>query len=135
NHADQLVWQTEKLLSEQGDKVNEDEKKKINDSLSALKSALGNESTPTEEIREKHDELIKASQEFAQRIYAAAQAEGMSDAGADSSTSDFAGPDASDDVAEAEVVEDEPETSNDVPEEPSTSSESEDSVDENKESE
>ena len=105
NNADQLVWQTEKLLEEQGEKVNDEEKSKINESLKALKDVLANESSPVEDIKTKHDELIKASQEFAQRIYAAAQAEGMSDVDADN-VGDFSGPESSDDVAEAEVVDD-----------------------------
>lgn len=112
NNADQLVWQTEKMLADQGEKVNEEEKTKINDALKALKEVLGNESSSVEDIRTKHDELIKTSQEFAQRIYAAAQAEGMSDPDADN-VGDFSTPETHDDVAEAEVVEESEETSDD----------------------
>ncbi|HQZ14499.1 MAG TPA: molecular chaperone DnaK [Acidimicrobiia bacterium] len=103
NNADQLVWQTEKLLSEQGEKVTDEEKSNINESLKALKEALGNETTPIDDIKSKHDALIKTSQEFAQRIYAAAQSEGMGDAG-ENASGDFSGPQADEDVAEAEVV-------------------------------
>jgi molecular chaperone DnaK len=103
NNADQLVWQTEKLLSEQGDNVTDEEKGKINDSLKALKEVLGDESSSSDEIKAKHEDLIKASQEFAQRIYAAAQAQGMGDDNA-SASSDFG--DVPEDVTEAEVVED-----------------------------
>jgi len=106
NNADQLVWQTEKLLGEQGDKVNDEEKSSINEALKSLKEALGSESTPVDEIKTKHDELIKASQDFAQRIYAAAQAEGMGDDGAQGA-GDFSGPEVDEDVAEAEVVDEE----------------------------
>ncbi len=105
NNADQLVWQTEKLLAEQGEQVNDEEKGKINDALRALKEVLTNQAAQSEEIREKHDELIKASQEFAQRIYAASQSEAMGDQ-IDSDVGDFSNPHNTDDVAEAEVVED-----------------------------
>lgn len=106
NNADQLVWQTEKLLVDQGDQVNDDEKTNINAALASLKEVLANQSAKSEEIREKHDELIKVSQEFAQRIYAASQAQGMGDQ-VDDNVGDFSGPENSDDVAEAEVVDDE----------------------------
>lgn len=108
NNAEQLVWQTEKLLEEQGEKVKQEEKTKISDALEVLKTLLGNESSTKDEISQKHDELVKASQEFAQRIYAAAQAEGMSDNGSASNEGDFSGPvsEDTDDVAEAEVIDD-----------------------------
>ncbi|MFN8016310.1 MAG: molecular chaperone DnaK [Acidimicrobiia bacterium] len=112
NNADQLIWQTEKLLNEQGDKVNEEEKAKINDALKALKDVVANESSSLEEIKNKHDELIKASQEFAQRIYAAAQAEGMGDQAGDDSVGDFSKPE-NEDVAEAEVIDEETHESTD----------------------
>lgn len=102
NNADQLVWQTEKLLADQGEKVNDEEKKNINDALSSLKEVLSNEKSSSEEIKEKHDALIKTSQEFAQRIYAAAQASG--DEPIDTSASDFGS--VPEDVTEAEVVDD-----------------------------
>ena len=41
NNADTLVFQTEKLLKDQGDKVQPDEKEKIEAALKALKDALG----------------------------------------------------------------------------------------------
>lgn len=102
NNADQLVWQTEKLLADQGEKVIDEEKKNINDALSSLKEVLSNEKSSSEEIKEKHDALIKTSQEFAQRIYAAAQASG--DEPIDTSASDFGS--VPEDVTEAEVVDD-----------------------------
>ncbi len=103
NNADQLVWQTEKLLNEQGENVSDEEKEKINDALKALKEVLADEGASKEDIQKKNDDLIKASQEFAQRIYAAAQAEGP---GSDShESSDFGA--VPEDVTEAEVVEEE----------------------------
>ena len=109
NNADQLVWQTEKLLSEQGDTVNDVEKESINAALKGLKEVLEKADATSEEIKMKHEELMQSSQEFTQRIYAAAQAAGASNAaagGTDNATE--AADHASDDVAEAEVVEDEP---------------------------
>ncbi len=109
NNAEQLVWQTEKLLSEQGDTVNDAEKESINAALKGLKEVLEKAGATSEEIKMKHEELMQSSQEFAQRIYAAAQAAGASNAAATGSDNVAEATDqSSDDVAEAEVVEDEP---------------------------
>jgi molecular chaperone DnaK len=105
NNADNLVFQTEKLLKEQGDKVQPAEREKIEGSLKALKDALAG--TDIDAVKRGHEELINASQEFAQRLYSAAQqnaaagAEGAADSAAGASTPD------DDEVAEAEIV-DEP---------------------------
>jgi molecular chaperone DnaK len=102
NNADSLAFQTEKLLKDQGDKVSDDEKTKINDALKALKDALAG--TDIEAVKSAHEALIAASQEFAQRIYAAAQSTAAADGAANepgaSAPSD-------DEVADAEIVDDE----------------------------
>ena len=98
NNADALVYQTEKLLAEQADKVSDDDKAKIDAALGELKTAL--EGEDTDAVKAKHEALIQASQEFAQRLYQSAQqqAAGGDDGGAaDSSASD-------DEVADAEIV-------------------------------
>ncbi|MEO6468745.1 MAG: molecular chaperone DnaK [Acidimicrobiia bacterium] len=110
NNADNLVFQTEKLLKDSGDKVEPAEKEKIEAELASLKEALAG--TDVDAVRTAHEALIAASQEFAQRLYAAAAADNSSasTAGADSPKGD-GGPayEAADDdeVAEAEIV-DEP---------------------------
>jgi molecular chaperone DnaK len=99
NTADSLVFQTEKLLKEQGEKVSADERTKIDDALKSLKDALAGADIGA--VRSAHEALIAASQEFAQRIYAAAQSTTADDApGAGSAPSD-------DEVADAEIVDDE----------------------------
>ena len=96
NNADSLVYQTEKLLAEQAEKVGPDDKAKIEAALGELKAAL--EGEDVEAIRVKHEALIQASQEFAQRLYQAAQAGSAGDAGAGSSAP------SDDEVADAEIV-------------------------------
>jgi molecular chaperone DnaK len=104
NNADALVFQTEKLLTEQGDKVSADEKAKIEAALGELKTALAGEDV--EAIRTKHEALIQASQEFAQRLYQSAQqAAGGGDAGG--APGGGATPPSDDEVADAEIVDDE----------------------------
>ncbi len=70
NNADALVYQTEKLLTDQADKVTDDDKTKITGALDELKEALKGEDVDA--IRTKHEALIQASQEFAQRLYQSA---------------------------------------------------------------
>lgn len=67
NGADQLVYQTEKSLSDFGDKVSADEKSKIQGKIDALKEALKGDNIDT--IKAKQDELQKDFYEVAGRIY------------------------------------------------------------------
>jgi molecular chaperone DnaK len=101
NNADNLVFQTDKLLTENGDKVEPAEREKIEGALKALKDALAG--TDIEAVKMAHEGLIAASQEFAQRLYAsstASQSAGGPEGEASSAPND-------DEVAEAEIV-DEP---------------------------
>ena len=103
NTADSLVFQTEKLLTDEGDKVQPAEREQIEAALKELKDALAG--PDIEAVKAAHAKLASASQEFAQRLYAAAsqaQAAGGAGGGASSAASD-------DDVAEAEIVDDDSE--------------------------
>jgi molecular chaperone DnaK len=105
NTADSLVFQTEKLLKEQADNVSDDERQKIEEKLKALKDALAG--ADIDAVKRGHEELLAASQEFAQRLYQQA-AESQQSAGGPAG----GGPDASsaqsdDDVVDAEIVDDE----------------------------
>ena len=105
NQADTLVYQTEKLLKEQGDKISGDEKSAVEDKLGDLKGALGG--SDVEAIRNATDALMSASQTFTQKLYEAASAEGASsDAGATGS-SDAGSQPSDDEVVDAEIVDDE----------------------------
>jgi molecular chaperone DnaK len=98
NQAEQLVHQTEKLVEEQGENMTEDEKSGVDTALAALKLTLENESAETPEIRSQMEELIKASQTMATRLYE--QAAQQAQAGETTEDED-------DDVVEAEIIEDE----------------------------
>jgi molecular chaperone DnaK len=67
NNADTLVYQTDKLLREQGDKISGPEKEKVEQGLSSLKEALAG--SDVEAIRGATETLVTASQEFASRLY------------------------------------------------------------------
>ena len=67
NQADSLVYSTEKLISEQGDKIPADMKEKITAPLEALKSAIAEGSAA--EIKAKMDDLQKIAQEVGASLY------------------------------------------------------------------
>ncbi|MCH2426487.1 MAG: molecular chaperone DnaK [Acidimicrobiales bacterium] len=99
NKADNLVYQTAKLLADQGEQLTDDERSSVEEKLAALSTTL--EGDDIEAIADATDTLMTASQEFGQRLYEAAQAEAAS-AGASAGASDGSGSD--EDVVDAEIV-------------------------------
>jgi len=67
NNAESLVYSTEKLLKEYGDKVDKDVKDKIENSVNELKEALKNDDI--NEIKQKLDKLTEVSQELGKKMY------------------------------------------------------------------
>ncbi len=96
NMAEGMVTSTEKMLEENKDKATEEEVTAINEANDKLKKLLENEDLSIDDLKNGIDELAKASQSFAEKLYAEAQ-------------NDTANPssDESDDVVEGEVIEDE----------------------------
>ncbi len=98
NNADSLVYQTEKVLREQGDKVTEEEKSAVEGPLADLKTALaGND---VEALKSATDALITVSQAFSQKLYEAA----ARDENAAGSSASGAGAVNDDDIVDAEIV-------------------------------
>src|ERR1039458_2898965 len=67
NNADSLVYRTEKLLNDEGEKFSGDEKDKVEAGLKSVKEALAG--TDLDAIRTSTEALLAASQSFAQRLY------------------------------------------------------------------
>ncbi len=67
NQADTLIYSTEKSLKEYGDKVSEDERKKIQENIDALKKA--NEGENLDAIKKGIEELTNASMKLGEAIY------------------------------------------------------------------
>jgi molecular chaperone DnaK len=67
NQADSLIYSTEKMIGELGDKIPSDIKTNIQNSLEALKTAVKDGSIS--EIKSKMDELQKVAQEAGAAIY------------------------------------------------------------------
>jgi molecular chaperone DnaK len=100
NTADTLVYQTEKLLREQGDKFQGSEKDDVSSALQSLKDALSG--TDVEAIKSNTERLMTASQSFSQRLYE--QASQQSTAGADGSAAGPTAEPSEEEVVDAEIV-------------------------------
>jgi molecular chaperone DnaK len=95
NNADSLVYQTEKVLKEHGDKITGAEKDAVEANLASLKTAL--EGDDIAAIRTATEALMTSSQTFSQRLYDAASAEQGAASATTSAPSD-------DEVIDAEIV-------------------------------
>ena len=100
NNADSLVYQTEKVLREQGEKVTAEEKAAVEEPLAALKVALeGNDFAVTKAAT---DALMAASQAFSQKLYEAAARD--SEAAGTSASGQSSGADNDDEIVDAEII-------------------------------
>jgi len=72
NNADSMVYTTEKMVSDMGDKIAKEQKDKIDPALKGLKDALAG--TDNEAIKAKTEELSKVLQEVGASMYQQAQA-------------------------------------------------------------
>ncbi len=84
NNADQMVYQTEKLISEDGDKFSADDKSALQTKVDTLKDALKADNLDT--IKTAQEDLQNKFYEVSQKLYEAAQAAGANpntDSGSD----------------------------------------------------
>jgi molecular chaperone DnaK len=105
NNADSLVYQMEKVLRDNADKVDDAEKATVEAPLAELKTALaGND---MDAIRAAHEKLMAASQSFSQKLYESAardeNAAGTSASGQTGGQAD-GGSSSDDDIVDAEIV-------------------------------
>ena len=75
NGAESLVYQTEKLLTDQGEKISDEDKAKVTEAVAGVKSAL--EGGDVEAIKSATDGLLKVSQDFSTKLYEQATAQGQ----------------------------------------------------------
>lgn len=100
NTADNLLYQTEKLLKDNADKISAEHKAKLEQTQGQLREAIS--SDDIQSIRNASDELMRVSQEVGQALYAA----GGADQAGQQTAGGFAGGGAEDedDIVDAEVV-------------------------------
>jgi molecular chaperone DnaK len=95
NTAEQMVYQTEKLIKENDEKLPEDVKTDVQADVDALKTAIAGEDVDA--IKAASEKLSTSSQKLGEAIYASASEETPADAES-----------SSEDVVDAEVVDEEP---------------------------
>jgi molecular chaperone DnaK len=102
NQAEQLVYQTEKFLADNTDKVPGDVKSEVEVAIADLKEKLKGEDVPA--IREATEKVASTSQKLGQAMYANAQADGQGPGAADAGAQGAQQAQADDDVVDAEIV-------------------------------
>ncbi len=108
NQAEGLVYQTEKFLQENEDKVPDDVKTEVKDGVAELKKAL--EGTDDDAIKAASEKLAQSSQKMGAAMYANAQGAGTADES--TATDGESSGSTDDDVVDAEIVdEDRPQDS------------------------
>jgi molecular chaperone DnaK len=105
NHADALIYSTEKSIKEMGDKIDDATKTDVESAIASLKTAM--ETEDTEEIKRLSETLTQTSHKLAEAMYQqASQAQG--EAGGDGSeggAADQGAGAADDDVVDADFEE------------------------------
>jgi len=104
NSAEQLVYQTEKLITDSGDKIPAESKTELETSLAELKTTLADPNASNDTIEGKTNALSEVSTKVVSALYAAGSATGSTDAGAASAPTADGGSDGGDDVVDAEVI-------------------------------
>jgi molecular chaperone DnaK len=99
NNADSLVYQTEKVLREQGEKLTPEDKTAVEGPLADLRAALNGSDIET--IKNATEKLMTASQAFSQKLYEAASRDANA-AGTSASGQQNGGNDS--DIVDAEIV-------------------------------
>ncbi len=102
NEADGMIFQTEKQLTEFGDKLSDDKKKPIEDALAELKAAY--ETKSVDAITPALDKINEAWKVASEEMYKA-QAEGAGQPGPDAQAGGDAGADTASDVEDVDFEE------------------------------
>jgi molecular chaperone DnaK len=106
NTGDQLVYQTEKFLADNADKVPADGKAEVEEALAELKKALeGTDEASIEAIKSATEKVATSSQKLGAAMYADAQQSATAgDAGAPGGDASGSAGSSDDDVVDAEIV-------------------------------
>ncbi len=86
NLADTMLYTTEKMLKDAGDKITDEERKEVEDKMEALKKVK--DSDDHEAIKKAADELTDAAQKVGAKLYEGQAAEQQAQAGAEQPASD-----------------------------------------------
>ncbi|QEV21288.1 molecular chaperone DnaK [Streptomyces alboniger] len=101
NQAEQLVYQTERFLRENGDKIPGETKTEVEAAAAELKELLKNRADDTAALRTGAEKLAAVSQKMGQAMYAASGGGAQEETGPSGSSTD---PSAEEGVVDAEIV-------------------------------
>ncbi|CAA9411078.1 MAG: Chaperone protein DnaK [uncultured Nocardioides sp.] len=104
NQAETLVFQTEKFITDNDEKLPSDVKEKVQDAVGELKTAL--QGDDTEAIKAASEKVATESQQLGQALYAQQQSEGAAGGAAGATGDTGAATGEADDVVDAEIVDD-----------------------------
>ncbi len=106
NGGEQLVYQTEKLIADSGEKIPAESKTELESALAELKSTLADANASNEAIQAKTAALQEVSTKVVTALYAASSEESAAAAG-NAEGAAKAKADGADDVVDAEVIDEE----------------------------
>ncbi|MEO5722909.1 MAG: Hsp70 family protein, partial [Ilumatobacteraceae bacterium] len=105
NNADSLMYQGEKVLRDNAEKVSDADKTAIQDPIAEVKTAMvGNDVAA---IRAAHEKLSTALQSFSQRLYEAAARDSNAAGTSATGQNEPSGAADDDEIIDAEIVDDE----------------------------
>ncbi|MET8471651.1 molecular chaperone DnaK [Streptomyces sp. NPDC006422] len=105
NEAEQLVYQTERFLRDNEERVPADTRSEVEDAIRELRTTLESKEADTRTLREGARRLGEVSQRMGQAMYQAAAASGQQDQ-PPPADGERPGKDGSEDVVDAEIVDD-----------------------------
>ncbi len=103
NHADSLIYATEKSLKDLGEKVDAATRSNVESAMADLKGVL--EAEDVAQIRAKSEALTQASHKLAEAMYKQTEQGGQGAPGGDAGGQEAAGANADDDVVDADFEE------------------------------
>ena len=105
NNAETFAYSTEKILSENEDKVPAEVAEDVKSAIADVKTAL--EGDDVDDIKAKHEVLVEKAQKIGEAVYASQQADAAAGEGAPTGDEGSSESSADDDVVDAEIVDDE----------------------------
>ncbi|MDX2936052.1 Hsp70 family protein, partial [Streptomyces ipomoeae] len=107
NRAEQVAYQTERLLTDNADKIPADVKGEVDSALAELKETLKTESADPATLRQATDKVTTAAQKVGTAMYAQAQqAQGRQTATGGAGGGEAGTAEQDEDVVDAEIVDD-----------------------------
>jgi molecular chaperone DnaK len=102
NNLDNLVYQTEKLVTESGSKLSEADQASVKEMLADAKKVLDNKAASVTELKEAFEKLQKSSHKITEDLYKASAAQPAADSGAGAGPAPGANKKSGDDVIDAD---------------------------------